>query len=326
MLEKLNCKVFSTVKQDEDEKAWLAARTRGIGGSDIGAICGASNYSSARHIYFKKTGQYEEGETFSPASLERMRFGHLLEPIVADEYSRRTGRKLASAHATLVHNDYPWALANVDRIILDDTGEPMGILECKTAGEFMNDDWEDGEVPKAYLMQLQWYMFVTDLKFGAIAALVGGNKFYYYEVSRNEELITEMLAKATTFWYDNVEKLVPPDLDGSDASEEFVKNIEAKANTKVFLTEDIYNELAETVVDTKAKIKELESTLKEAQNRLKEAIGENVDAHTSDYHIKWAPRVQKRVDSDLLKKEYPQVYEDCLKTISFRVMTLKGGS
>jgi predicted phage-related endonuclease len=42
------CKVFSTVSQQEDEAGWLAARSRGIGGSDIGPICGVSVFTTAR--------------------------------------------------------------------------------------------------------------------------------------------------------------------------------------------------------------------------------------------------------------------------------------
>jgi len=55
-----NCNILSTVTQEEDEKEWLANRTNGIGGSDVGAICGVNQYSSPRLIYLKKTGQYQD--------------------------------------------------------------------------------------------------------------------------------------------------------------------------------------------------------------------------------------------------------------------------
>lgn len=41
-----NCKVYSTASQADDEEAWLKARTRGLGGSDVGAICGVSPFTS----------------------------------------------------------------------------------------------------------------------------------------------------------------------------------------------------------------------------------------------------------------------------------------
>ena len=117
LLDKLpNCKVISTIRQEDDEAAWLKARTGGIGGSDVGAICGVSPFTSARQIYLRKTGQYDDStDNMSEASKERMHFGHMLEPIVADEYARRkldtnedfVGCHLVEADATFAHKDYP---------------------------------------------------------------------------------------------------------------------------------------------------------------------------------------------------------------------------
>ena len=77
--------------------------------------------------------QYQDSEDeFSDAALERMHFGRMLEPIIANEYVRRTGNKVVVSPATLSHKDYPWAIANVDRLIVDDKGVPYSILECKT--------------------------------------------------------------------------------------------------------------------------------------------------------------------------------------------------
>ena len=187
-----NVTVVSTVRQEDDEKEWLNVRTKGIGGSDIGAICGVSPFSSARQIYFNKTGQFQDALKPGAAAQERMRFGHLLEPIVADEFARRTGKKLLEIDATFCHKDFPWRRANVDRLIVDDDGKPYGILECKTTSEYNNDEWEEGEILLSYMYQLNWYLHILDLKYGAFACLVGGNKFYYYEVFRNDELIASI--------------------------------------------------------------------------------------------------------------------------------------
>ena len=179
-----NCKVFSTIRQEDDEEGWVKARTRGIGGSDVGAICGVSPFTSARQIYLNKTGQYQDKLSPNEAAKERMHFGHMLEPIVADEYSKRTGNRIVAVDATLVHKDHPWALANVDRLIVDEEGKPVGILECKTTSEYMNEEWESGEILMSYVYQLNWYLWILGLEKGAFACLVGGNKFYHYDVFR----------------------------------------------------------------------------------------------------------------------------------------------
>lgn len=326
-----NCTVYSTVKQEDDEEAWLKARTRGIGGSDIGAICGVSPFTSARQIYLNKTGQYDESMKPGAAAQERMHFGHLLEPIVADEFAARelvedkAHLKLVNIGATLQHKDYPWALANVDRLIVDTDGRPWGILECKTTSEYMNEEWESGEILQSYVYQLNWYLWILGLERGYFACLVGGNKFYIYPVYRNDELINEvMLPAAKKFWYENVLALKEPEMQSVDT--EFANQAYSNVvkNSELIMEDDTANDLAETVFNCKRQIKELTSIMEEAQNKLKDRLKENEIGYTKDYTIKWSPRSQKRVDNDKLKKEYPEVYQEVLKTISFRAMTVKG--
>lgn len=320
-----NCTVFSTVKQEDDEEAWLKARTRGIGGSDVGAICGVSPFTSARQIYLNKTGQFQDSLQPNDAAKERMHFGHMLEPIVADEYAQRTGNKIVSVNATLVHKDYPWALANVDRLIVDDDGRPIGILECKTTSEYMNDEWESGDILMSYIYQLNWYLWILGLEKGAFACLVGGNKFYYYDVFRNDELLENtIIPAAKSFWYDNVLALKEPELQATDTDFANNKYSTVVKNSEITLTDDDANELARTVFDCKTKIKELEKIMTEAQNRIKDRMQDNEIGYTQDYTIKWSPRSQKRVDTDKLKSEFPEVYTQVLKTIEFRAMTVKG--
>lgn len=320
-----NCKVYSTVAQNEDEEAWLKARTRGIGGSDIGAICGVSPFTSARQIYLSKTGQFPDSMKPNEAAQERMHFGHMLEPIVAAEYARRTGANLVSINATLQHKDFEWALANVDRLIVDADGKPIGILECKTTSEYNNEEWDNGELLMSYIYQLNWYMWILDIKQGAFACLVGGNKFYHYDVFRNDELLNDVIIPAAkSFWYDNVLALKEPEMQHTDT--EFANGIYSSVvkNSEITMADDVANDLARTVFECKAQIKELTKTMEEAQNRIKDRLKDVEIGYTRDFIIKWSPRSQTRVDTDKLKSCFPEIYNQVLKKIEFRAMYVKG--
>ena len=328
-----NVKVVSTVSQEENEAEWLAVRNKGIGGSDVGAICGVSPFSSARQIYFNKTGQFEEALQPGTASLERMHFGHLLEPIVADEFAAREltvdkGRKgwmLCTMDATVCHKDNTWMRANVDRLILDENNNIVGILECKTTSEYNNEEWENGDILLSYIYQLNWYMYILDIKWGAFACLVGGNKFYSYEVYRNDELLNDVIIPAaTSFWYNNVLALKEPELMAVDT--EFANSVYAavEKNSEVMLEDEESDNLAAVVFECKAKIKELEKTMEEAQNRLKDRLKDKEIGYCRNYTVKWSPRSQARVDTTLLKATFPEVYEQCKKITEYRVMTVKG--
>lgn len=328
-----NVKVVSTVSQQENEAEWLAVRNKGIGGSDVGAICGVSPFSSARQIYLDKTGQYEDSLKPSDASNERMHFGHLLEPIVADEFSRREltvdknreGWSLCELGATVSHKDYPWMRANVDRLILDENGKIVGILECKTTSEYNNEAWENGDILMSYVYQLNWYMYILDIKWGAFACLVGGNKFYSYEVFRNDELLNETILPAVKkFWYDNVVALKEPEMQAMDTVFVNDKYVEVAKDSEVVLEDEESDNLAATIVECKAKIKELEKILEEAQNRMKDRLKENEIGYCRNHTVKWSPRSQTRVNTTLLKTNFPDIYEQCKQVTKFRVMTVKG--
>lgn len=328
-----NVRVVSTVGQEEDEKEWLAVRTKGIGGSDVGAICGVSPFSSARQIYFNKTGQFEDALKPGAAAQERMHFGHLLEPIVADEFKRReltadNGREgwyLGELGATVCHKDNPWMRANVDRLIYDAEGNVVGILECKTTSEYNDEEWANGDILLSYVYQLNWYMYILDIKWGAFACLVGGNKFYSYEVYRNDELLQETILPAVTnFWFNNVLALKEPELQAMDTVFANSAYSEVEKNSEIMLEDEESDSLAAVIVECKAKIKELEKTMEEAQNRLKDRIKNNEIAYCRNHTVKWSPRSQTRVDTTLLKTTFPEVYEQCKKVTTFRVMTIKG--
>jgi putative phage-type endonuclease len=324
-----NCTVLSTVSQDEDEAQWLANRSRGIGGSDIGTICGVNKYSSARLLYFKKTGQFQDSESFSfsEQAQERMHFGHKLEPLVADEFMARTGKKVVICPATLQHKEHPWALANIDRVIVDENETPVGLLEIKTADARLLKDWEDGEIPMSYIYQLNWYLWITDMKYGAFAALIGGNRFVMIEVTRNDELLAEMVPAGDKFWNYNVKNLIEPDLSGSNADTEFLGEQygAVEKNSEVSLIDEECNALASIVVKGKAEIKRLQQEVAEATNKLKDKMQNNEIGYTADHIIKWSPRKQSRVDTDRLKSDFPEVFDKCRKTITYRAFSIKGG-
>lgn len=321
-----NCLVYSTARQEDAEAEWLAARTRGIGGSDIGAICGVSPFSSARQVYLSKTGQFPDALQHNEASQERMHFGHMLEPIVADEYAKRSGQKLININATLQHKEFPWALANIDRLVVDDDGNPIGVLECKTTGEYNNDDWDSGEILLSYIYQLNWYLWVLDLEMGAFACLVGGNKFYSYVVYRNDELLRDtIIPAANKFWFENVLALKEPEMQAADTV--FANSIYSSVvkNSEMLLQDDTDNELLDTIFTCKARIKELTVIMEEAQNRIKDRLKDVEIGYARDYTVKWSPRAQMRVDTEKLKTLFPQVHSEVLKKIEFRAMYVTGG-
>lgn len=78
------------------EKDWLAARMHGplgdipytVGGSDVAAIFGLSPWMTPLELWKIKKGQMKTPEKANSGQLE---MGHLLEPIAAHWFARKTG-------------------------------------------------------------------------------------------------------------------------------------------------------------------------------------------------------------------------------------------
>lgn len=298
---------------------WLISRRRGIGGSDVAKVLGLSKYSSPYQIWMDKTGKIEINTS---ETSEAAYWGHQMEEVVAKEFEKRTGKKVRVSNKIYFHKDYPFLLANVDRVVV---GEDA-ILECKTASEYLKDSWADDEIPIAYLAQVQHYLNVLNKKKAYIACLIGGNKFVWKEIQRDDELIEQMTARLVDFWENNVLADVAPPVDGNTSTTEFISKMYADdySDNSIELNSKQIQDISNL-----RELKRYQSDIKEqidmVENRLKEALGkENATyGNSATYRISWKTQSRKTVDSKLLKNDYPDIYEKVAKESISKRFTVK---
>lgn len=202
--------------------AWLEARKNGLGGSDAPIIMGASRWVSAHALFLEKVGLVEREEQGEPAY-----WGHALEKPVAKRYAQVTERVLLPGVKLYHSRETKYLFANTDRMIRRDDGRkgrrrkgiPQGacaVYEGKTVGPFMRPDveeWESGRVPILAAVQLQHYLYVCEVDWGSFGVLVGGQKFLWMDMQRNDRFIKTYLKKAEEFW-DRVQNNDPPPMEG----------------------------------------------------------------------------------------------------------------
>jgi putative phage-type endonuclease len=199
-------KIASTLKMTRDE--WLELRRSGITGTRISGIMGVSPWETPRSVYLDLLGLKPEKEQTEP-----MYWGTVLEDTIAKEFAQRTGYKVRRVNYMLRHKTFDFLLGNIDRLIIN--GKRKGVLECKNVGAYKADEWKDG-APLHYVYQIQFYMALTGLEFGYLTALIGGQKFVYHLIERDDELIEQMIEAATEFWYETLEPRIEPPVTERD--------------------------------------------------------------------------------------------------------------
>lgn len=298
---------------------WLQSRRRGICGSDVAKVLGLSKYSSPYQIWMDKTGKIEIDTS---ETSEAAYWGHQMEEVVAKEFQKRTGKKVRVSNKIYFHKDYPFLLANVDRVVV---GEDA-ILECKTASEYLKDSWADDEIPIAYLAQVQHYLNVLDKQKAYIACLIGGNKFVWKEIQRDDELIEQMTARLVDFWENYVLADVAPPVDGNSSTTEFISKLYSDdyLDNSIELNAKQIQDISD-LKDLKQYKSDVETQIATIENRLKEALGKDnaTYGNSAIYRISWKSQTRKTVDSELLKSDYPDIYEKVLKTSTSKRFTVK---
>ncbi|MCU9592240.1 MULTISPECIES: YqaJ viral recombinase family nuclease [Bacillus subtilis group] len=313
----MQAEVFaSTADMSRDE--WLLERRKGIGGSDASVILGINKWQTPFELWLDKTGQVPVSESGSEAAY----FGSLLEDIVAKEFEIRSGKKVRRRKAMLRHPKHDFILANVDRLIV---GE-KAILECKTTSAYNLKEWEDDEIPDSYIVQVQHYLGVLgpEYKKAYFAVLIGGNKFVWKEIERDDELIAMIFQAEIEFWNDKVLSGKAPVLDGSSAAEEYLKKryAEAEGGKVIDLTSDNKTRIQQ-YLQLKEQINELSLQAKELENQIKHEMKEAEYGFIGNYQTSWKSVSSNRIDSKKLKEQFPDVYEKVTKEVQFRRFGIK---
>ncbi|MGE7623561.1 YqaJ viral recombinase family protein [Viridibacillus sp. NPDC096237] len=288
---------------------WLDVRRSGIGGSDAAVILGFNKWKSPFQLYLEKTGDYKE-----ESNNEFIYWGNVLEDVVAKEFQERTGKKVRKKNQMLRHKEHQFMTANLDRVVV---GE-KAFLECKTTSAYKTDDWEGDEIPAAYLCQVQHYMAVTGFEKAYIAVLIGGNKFVWKEIERDEELIEIMIEREKYFWENHVLAEVPPEIDGSDAAVEFISKRYTENPDEVVMLDTDKEKIIDALENVKAEIKGLEELEKKYTNQLKMSLETASEGVTENYRLTYKTINQNRIDSKLLREELPNIFKKYTKQSSYR--------
>jgi predicted phage-related endonuclease len=214
-------------------------------------------------------------------------WGHVLEPIVAEQYSQQTGRKVRRVNAVLQHSDPDkhWMLANLDYSVAAD--DEVQILECKTAGEFGARLWKEG-VPDYIQCQVQHQLAVTGKQAADVCVLLCGQELKIYRVERNEELINALIALEREFWT-FVETDTPPPTDGTDSADRALRHLYPvdQGETLDFSQSKDLSGAFDELLAIRSDMETLKSTESHLKQRIQSQMGDASKATFTSGSVSW---------------------------------------
>lgn len=301
--------------KDMSNEEWVASRKDSIGGSDAATVLGLNPYSSPYALWAEKTGAIIPADI---STKEAVRLGHVLEPYVAQRFTEITGKKVRRENYILKNSDYPWAHANVDRLVI---GEKAG-LECKTTSALNLKKFKGGEYPANYYCQCMHYLAVTGLDQWYLAVLIGNQEVRVFTIERDEEEIAALMEAEQRFW-SCVESRQAPPVDGMEATGKTLDALHSDNGEFVDLT-PVCGDIREYLA-LKAEIKKLEEKLNTCANGIKAFMGDSSKGSYGDFSVSWAGRSRKTFDTKAFQKANPSIdLTPFYKTSTYQQFSVKG--
>ena len=318
---------------------WLACRAHGpegnidytVGGSDVSVVFGENPWCAPLELWRIKKGLLKPNDAENGNQKE---MGLLLEPIVAHWYQKITGNTVIEDTGLYQHADYPYALANLDYRVQEKSGA-IGILECKTTSWHKAGDWADGAVPHYYELQVRYYMAVMDLEFTDIACLWGINPesdMSICRINRDRDIESIIFAKLDEF-IKSLRMDTPPDMSGVRPEQALKALARVYGGSQPKLPSIEFGKKHERglrrIAELQANNSELERKVRENEKevvalsvKIAEIMGlhENgvLETASDKLMVSYITKSSRRVDIDLLKKNYSDIYNSVLKTTDSR--------
>lgn len=207
---------------------WHTSRSLKLGGSEVAAILGLSNYESYYSVFCRKMG-IDLGDEDSEAAY----WGRAKEDDVQDRFERDHPEFAMERNpGRFVRKDRRWQLASPDGILHQDGGEDV-LFEAKTANESLAHQWGSSgtfDIPPGYRAQVLWYLDVMGLRRAWLAVLIGASTYreYFLDLDADEDAgedLALLLERGEHFIWCLENDIWPEPGDGSEATYQAVRKV-----------------------------------------------------------------------------------------------------
>lgn len=286
---------------DATSEQWHAARSQGIGASEISKAMGESPYGGPATLHDEKVG----GSDFTGNRITEI--GQHLEDPVRQRFEEITALK-TQRRGLLASKERPHLRANVDAFT-----EDGGVLEVKTFGPHTDNasEWSNGSMPRAAWLQLQQGMAVSGRKHGyGVGMNRETGETYVVSVARDEETISKIQSTADSAW-EGIQSGKRPEPTEADRKHVNAQNLKAPAGSTKQLDAEQSSKARKLLADRKAadaEVKEHKKSKAQAEERLVSTMGPTTDFLKDSGGNTLVRRTARRqVSKSSLEKSHPEL-------------------
>ena len=291
---------------------WLEERKKSLGGSDVGAVLGMSEYASPYTVWAEKTGKLPAFE-----GNEWTRLGNDLEGYVAQRFCEVSGLKVVNDNSTWRNDKYPHLHANIDRRVV---GMKAGV-ECKLTSEFNAKKYKNGEFPDRFYAQCVEYLAVTELDRWFLAVLIYGKGIKIYQMTRIpndvvpewceasvyvEDGEIEALVKSTADFWECVKSGEAPVADGSDSTSETLKTLYPESNGETASLMSYESEL-NRYLTLSSLMDDIKRQKEEVANGIKAFMQDASKGESGKYKVSWSSYTKTTFDHKAFAQDNPDI-------------------
>ena len=322
------------------EAAEALARSKYVGSSDIAGILGLSRYGkTAVGVYLSKVSPgWNDGDVDKDQE-RRMLRGKLMEPVVRQMAESEFKLTVRDTNRRYVDPVYDFMRAEIDFEF--ESGETNGVTngEIKTASPLVlykeGCDWGDADsmdIPIEYYCQVQYGMMVSRRPVTHVYCLFGSDDLVRYVVERDEEMIAGVREKVVSFWFDHVQKQVPPPVQ---TYEDAVVLIERRKSGYRLQADDEVTAIVKEIQQLRGHANDIERRKDELEAQFGQWVVDHCDGGIpddqkiifSDYAgreiASWNRQRGAHLDQKRLEDEMPEIKKKYMKEHFYRVLRLK---
>jgi len=182
---------------------WLALRRQKITSTDSGVLLGLNPFKTKFQLWSEKMELIEPQK-----SNFRMEYGTLNEPMARTELNKVS--KINFEPGVFIHPKLDWMMASCDGV------SKCGRYACEIkCSEKTYKQAQLGVIEPYYIAQMQHTMAVLCISSMTYMAWYDG-QYETIEVSRNQDMINDIIKIGGDFYFDNIVSMTPPELTDKD--------------------------------------------------------------------------------------------------------------